>query len=523
MTHVETFFDLSIDPVLASQWTLTLQTQFDHSLMDLGRMFKRATRDLNVLATFNPFDDPRPTYPSLPGGFKSDNLSSYAQESGILNYLVDGNDVFNALTFVFNSALIANPTSFKKKDLGSIPFCSTAQLINLMRFKASSTPINSLLWILSQRLLDSCGSKSSLLRFDSGMIALLKGLWSQFVSQIRTLCDAGLFIPGVDVLVYDEHDDPTDKIDVDRHHVLLHQKLCMLNCCLYLKTGGLLPTVQVREAMNDTYKASWKLDSPTRELFPMGMMDTISGIADMALSQTEAISSAVFNPKQAARLPLNVIVSKHSLQGPSKEGTSWKSDKSWFHPDLPRNKKMGGVHSEFVVESPLEEYFDAESWDPHVHTTPDMSESFIQISPGSNSKLPKQDLHPETSASHPRDGNLRQTELVLLKTGEALWEPVTQLAGFMCEDMIGEQETLYTSLGATSEGTQIRAKMQSLHLISDMEAFKAANPGACVEDFVRWHSPRDWIETEGVGKLTERMVESGNLWNKCWKVRCNFI
>ncbi len=35
-------------------------------------------------------------------------------------------------------------------------------------------------------------------------------------------------------------------------------------------------------------------------------------------------------------------------------------------------------------------------------------------------------------------------------------------------------------------------RMQSALLVSDMSAFKAANPGACLEDFVRWHSPTDW-------------------------------
>ncbi len=31
-----------------------------------------------------------------------------------------------------------------------------------------------------------------------------------------------------------------------------------------------------------------------------------------------------------------------------------------------------------------------------------------------------------------------------------------------------------------------------------MSAFKAANPGCLLEDFVRWYSPADWIvETEG--------------------------
>ena len=52
-----------------------------------------------------------------------------------------------------------------------------------------------------------------------------------------------------------------------------------------------------------------------------------------------------------------------------------------------------------------------------------------------------------------------------------------------------------------------------------MEAFKAANPGACLEDFVRWHSPRDWIAQEGEtsGVLSQRMQESGNLWRELWQ------
>jgi len=49
-------------------------------------------------------------------------------------------------------------------------------------------------------------------------------------------------------------------------------------------------------------------------------------------------------------------------------------------------------------------------------------------------------------------------------------------------------------LGTSAEGTHLRARMQSACLLSDMEAFKAANPGCVLADFVRWYSPRDWIE-----------------------------
>lgn len=51
---------------------------------------------------------------------------------------------------------------------------------------------------------------------------------------------------------------------------------------------------------------------------------------------------------------------------------------------------------------------------------------------------------------------------------------------------------------------------------------QAANPGCILEDFVRWHSPPDWMETEGKedfdtidlsstrGHLSSRMQKGGN-------------
>lgn len=69
----------------------------------------------------------------------------------------------------------------------------------------------------------------------------------------------------------------------------------------------------------------------------------------------------------------------------------------------------------------------------------------------------------------------------------------------------------------------------SLDLTADMSAFKAANPEAVFEDFIRWHSPRDWEgdDKEGNrvsesspwpprGKLSERMSDPGNSWRKIW-------
>nr|GMC76448.1 rab3 GTPase-activating protein catalytic subunit [Ipomoea batatas] len=64
-----------------------------------------------------------------------------------------------------------------------------------------------------------------------------------------------------------------------------------------------------------------------------------------------------------------------------------------------------------------------------------------------------------------------------------------------------------------------------------MQAFKAANPGCILEDFVRWHSPPDWMENESSesnvtlkrsdssvrGQLSTRMQKEGNLWRELWE------
>ena len=50
-----------------------------------------------------------------------------------------------------------------------------------------------------------------------------------------------------------------------------------------------------------------------------------------------------------------------------------------------------------------------------------------------------------------------------------------------------------------------------------MQAFKAANPGCILADFIRWHSPKDWItDSAENGKLSSRMTEQGNLWTELW-------
>jgi len=97
---------------------------------------------------------------------------------------------------------------------------------------------------------------------------------------------------------------------------------------------------------------------------------------------------------------------------------------------------------------------------------------------------------------------------------EYLYIPICQDPTPLTEDMLAEQAEVMLQLGMDTEGAQLRAKMQSAALLSDMESFKAANPGCVLADFVRWHSPRDWDQDKC--KLSPRMEIEGNIWKEAW-------
>lgn len=81
---------------------------------------------------------------------------------------------------------------------------------------------------------------------------------------------------------------------------------------------------------------------------------------------------------------------------------------------------------------------------------------------------------------------------------ERIYIPQTQDKGPMTDDII-EAKTRQLA----EQSSEDRVKEQLDVLLSDMQAFKAANPGAEIEDFIYWHSPRDWSkDEEGKGGLT---------------------
>ncbi|GLD92369.1 hypothetical protein PINS_up000902 [Pythium insidiosum] len=129
-----------------------------------------------------------------------------------------------------------------------------------------------------------------------------------------------------------------------------------------------------------------------------------------------------------------------------------------------------------------------------------------------------------------------------LRTNAMMMEPETQAAVPATEDIVKQQQELLSRLGVNKESAMLRQQIQSISLVSDMQSFKAANPDSCLADFVRWYSPKDWIEDkslsgsglpaegknlwwfEGAGMLSERMrvnddegSKYGHLWHRMWE------
>uniref|UniRef100_A0A182IXZ7 Rab3 GTPase-activating protein catalytic subunit n=1 Tax=Anopheles atroparvus TaxID=41427 RepID=A0A182IXZ7_ANOAO len=117
----------------------------------------------------------------------------------------------------------------------------------------------------------------------------------------------------------------------------------------------------------------------------------------------------------------------------------------------------------------------------------------------------------------------RLGKMLLVGSDEPLYIPVTQEPVPKTEDQLEDDAEVMLKLGP---GSELCTQMMSASLLSDMESFKAANLAAGLEDFIRWYSPRDWIEDEPVdeqdpfgrrGHLSSRMLIPGNTWQTVWE------
>jgi len=95
------------------------------------------------------------------------------------------------------------------------------------------------------------------------------------------------------------------------------------------------------------------------------------------------------------------------------------------------------------------------------------------------------------------EGRLRRLsdERLLDEPEEYLYIPETQDPVPKTEDQLQDDAEVMLKLGP---GSGLTTQMMCTSLLSDMEAFKAANPRGAMEDFIRWYSPKDWEEvTDG--------------------------
>ena len=153
-------------------------------------------------------------------------------------------------------------------------------------------------------------------------------------------------------------------------------------------------------------------------------------------------------------------------------------------------------------------------------------------------------LWPHMKANEPR--TLRPAVM----TEDLLRDRDLALAALSVAEDDGHQPATMAASSAASQQEQAataafaRARLQAGPLLSDMSAFKAANlhqGGGTLADFVRWHSPRDWVaDEEGEdaavpdagtskhpgpgaaaarapkGRLSDRMAVRDGLWAQLW-------
>ncbi|SPP79972.1 rab3 GTPase-activating protein catalytic subunit [Drosophila guanche] len=119
------------------------------------------------------------------------------------------------------------------------------------------------------------------------------------------------------------------------------------------------------------------------------------------------------------------------------------------------------------------------------------------------------------------EGRLRRLgdERLLDEPEEYLYIPETQEPVPKTEDQLQDDAEVMLKLGP---GSGLTTQMMCSSLLSDMEAFKAANPRSQMEDFIRWYSPKDWEEVKDeTGEITHqlsvRMTTEGNTWQTVWQ------
>ncbi|KAG0298839.1 Rab3 GTPase-activating protein catalytic subunit [Linnemannia gamsii] len=446
-----------------------------------------------------------------------------------------------------------------------------------LQFKhATTVPYNSFLWRMIQYLIDVI-SPNSEISYATSVVGFMKVLWSELLKKFYMRWEDSLMIPMVDIYGGDAYkpeagsDGERKPVAIDLRYSLLHQKLSMLNCCIARQI------VRNKEAPRDIHpilkrrkeniivedkpelkpslsKPGSGATSPTSEqTYGAQFQNLLHGLSDisrprsadvvpMAKRLLKNVKNRAVSSHQESSSSVSFTGSKTEPSSPTasmpipqvetpqrRHSSSRHSTQHLFHPT---ETTTGSDDDDDVFYDPMETsevILDPMDMQRRMHSQ-SLTESFVALkyssSADSQSGILVNDLDQMTvSASgpdpreiddpHKSEGGLKPLKnLKLLETGAPLMIPKLQEPGYMTEDMIQQQEELFETLGSSSDGAKMRAKMQSTQLISDMEAFKAANPGCVLGDFIRWHSPKDWAEDKR--QMSARMADAGNYWQELW-------
>ncbi|CAO3595990.1 unnamed protein product [Absidia cylindrospora] len=414
----------------------------------------------------------------------------------------------------------------------------------------ASVPWRSFLWNFVEYEMDvlqklDIGSHNTSSSSSSAGMDLLRVCWPKILRQFRWHWENLIPIPNVNPFIYNHHTNSQDgsNLGVDLGYSIVHQKLAMINCCIHQsikelptddhtspplaskhKNSSLLfkdlhhdiRTIHcnnnddLMEGKYSSLSIGTKNDQSTSctTHSDISESDLYDSMNDDDINGTTTTTTATSIDQRTNKHNRQDTVSK-CQQTFAQASSSWSSSISDVS-ELVRPASTSSIQESFVG---LNYSTSAES-DPCQHVPSHLSETDDWSTSISKST-------PELQDPNAFEGRCHQHEsILLLKTKTPLWVPVTQNSGFMTEDMIQQQADTFESLGTSDDATQLRAKLQSAQLESDMQAFKAANPHAVLGDFVKWYSPKDWVEDDddpSKGSLSARMSHPTNIWQELWK------
>ncbi|XP_059172739.1 rab3 GTPase-activating protein catalytic subunit-like [Physella acuta] len=537
---VENSLYSDLDPLQAPQWTVKLQMTEDPQcllgefLRDFIKLCDRieSTEDVlkrvvvesdgdkhgaDITHALQRLTEPVPALSSLPSlgnvmSTATSRIKFKPDEAPIPDVLLD-----KIIYFLFPDAKIPrsqsstkslSSTKRKESNVSSTPTSLTSSMSEQVgdeeRDRKSETErVAEILAEVNKQLkaapIDSLTHKLSLalcnVNHNFGGLLGVAHLWQEFILEMRFRWENKHLLCNV------------DKGTPNMGSCILHQKLQMLNCCIECKIK--------RESAGYGYGAD------SLNIHDAGF-DSYTDIKNIS---TDGLSAAAMKRLSKTASLLN----------------SSDDDEEFFecHEEGDDGKEGGGLSARSEAdETNNGEEKHSNSADVAGSESQDTGDKLAsgRMKTSEDSSLFKDSL------THRPEGRLVPMKNVFLLTnGEQLYIPITQEPSPMTEDMLEEHAEVLAKLGTSAEGSQIRARMQSACLVSDMESFKAANPGCILEDFVRWYSPRDYVvegeETENGGEqeeetsegeinkplvpkrghLSQRMQIPGNMWVEAWQ------